>query len=61
MWANCVAWLVYSFLTTDPYVLASNIPGVLIATWMVSKMCRIVSSGPGGGPGPPAADVLTAM
>lgn len=34
MWANCVAWLVYSFLTTDPYVLASNIPGVLIATWL---------------------------
>jgi len=34
MWANCVAWLVYAFLTTDPYVLASNVPGVLIASFM---------------------------
>lgn len=34
MWANCVAWLVYAFLTRDPYVLASNVPGVLIASYM---------------------------
>jgi hypothetical protein len=34
MLANCVAWLVYAFLTGDPYVLASNIPGVLIALWL---------------------------
>jgi hypothetical protein len=34
MWANCVAWLVYAFLITDPYVLASNVPGVLIASYM---------------------------
>lgn len=34
MWANCVAWLVYAFLTHDPYVLASNVPGVLIASYM---------------------------
>jgi hypothetical protein len=53
MWANCVAWLVYAFLTHDPYVLASNVPGVLIASYMtiscygfaddkvgVAKACR---------------------
>lgn len=34
MWANCVAWLVYAFLIRDPYVLASNVPGVLIASYM---------------------------
>lgn len=34
MWANCVAWLVYAFLIADPYVLASNVPGVLIASYM---------------------------
>lgn len=35
MWANCVAWLVYSFLITDPYVLASNEPGLVLSTFMV--------------------------
>ena len=34
MWANCAAWLVYSYLTKDPYVLASNEPGLLLATFM---------------------------
>lgn len=34
MWANCAAWLVYSFLTRDPYVLVSNVPGILLATFM---------------------------
>ncbi|WIA18167.1 hypothetical protein OEZ85_009642 [Tetradesmus obliquus] len=34
MWANCVAWLVYSFLTVDVYVLASNIPGLLLGSFM---------------------------
>jgi hypothetical protein len=34
MWANCVAWLVYSFLTVDIYVLASNIPGLLLGSFM---------------------------
>eukprot|EP00878_Enallax_costatus_P035882 GHUV01040127.1.p1 GENE.GHUV01040127.1~~GHUV01040127.1.p1 ORF type:complete len:217 (+),score=21.48 GHUV01040127.1:162-812(+) len=34
MWANCVAWLVYSFITTDVYVLASNIPGLLLGSFM---------------------------
>ncbi|KAF8061939.1 SWEET6B [Scenedesmus sp. PABB004] len=34
MWANCVAWLVYSFITVDPYVLASNVPGLLLGSFM---------------------------
>jgi hypothetical protein len=34
MLANTVAWLVYAFLTADPYVLASNVPGVLLSTWL---------------------------
>jgi hypothetical protein len=34
MWANCAGWLVYAFLTRDPYVLASNEPGLVLATFM---------------------------
>lgn len=34
MWANCAAWLVYSFLITDVYVLVSNIPGLVLAVVM---------------------------
>lgn len=34
MWANCVGWLVYSFLIKDLYVLASNEPGLVLATFM---------------------------
>lgn len=35
MWANCAAWLGYAFLTRDPYVLASNEPGLLLAAFML--------------------------
>lgn len=34
IWANCTAWLVYAFLTHDPYVLASNVPGLLLGAFM---------------------------
>ncbi|KAI8471974.1 MAG: sugar efflux transporter for intercellular exchange-domain-containing protein [Monoraphidium minutum] len=34
MWANCAAWLVYAFLIVDPYVLASNLPGLILAAFM---------------------------
>ncbi|GBF97258.1 hypothetical protein Rsub_09949 [Raphidocelis subcapitata] len=34
MWANCAGWLVYSYLTRDIYVLASNEPGLILATFM---------------------------
>jgi hypothetical protein len=34
MWANCVGWLVYSFLIRDAYVLASNVPGLVLAVSM---------------------------
>lgn len=34
MWANCAGWLVYAFLIRDVYVLASNEPGLLLATFM---------------------------
>jgi hypothetical protein len=34
MWANCTGWLVYAFLITDPYVLASNVPGLALAIFM---------------------------
>lgn len=34
MWANCVAWLVYAFLTKDPYVLCPNWAGLLLGTFM---------------------------
>eukprot|EP00877_Chromochloris_zofingiensis_P005579 jgi/Chrzof1/15021/Cz09g24080.t1 len=34
MWANCVGWVVYSFINRDYYVLASNVPGLLLGTFM---------------------------
>lgn len=34
MWANCAAWLGYAYLTRDPYVLASNEPGLILAAFM---------------------------
>jgi len=34
MWANCAAWLVYSYLIRDVYVLASNEPGLILAAFM---------------------------
>lgn len=35
MHANCVGWLVYAFLKRDPYILASNFGGALLAQFMV--------------------------
>jgi solute carrier family 50 (sugar transporter) len=35
MSANCSAWLVYSFLKRDPYILASNVLGALVSQYML--------------------------
>jgi hypothetical protein len=49
MWANCVGWLVYSFITRDIYVLASNEPGLLIATFMTISCYAYADERVGGG------------
>ena len=41
MFANCLGWLIYSFLKKDVFIMASNAPGLLLATWYVLTVTRI--------------------
>jgi solute carrier family 50 protein (sugar transporter) len=34
MSGNCFGWLTYSFFARDPFILASNIPGMLVSVWL---------------------------
>lgn len=34
MTGNCLGWLAYAYYSRDPFVLASNIPGILISVWL---------------------------
>lgn len=36
MWANTIAWSAYGYLTKDPYVIAANEPGLLLAIFMTT-------------------------
>ena len=31
---NCFGWLAYAYYTKNPFVLASNIPGLLVSFWL---------------------------
>jgi hypothetical protein len=41
IFANCLGWLIYSFLKKDVFIMASNAPGLLLATWYVLTVTRI--------------------
>jgi solute carrier family 50 (sugar transporter) len=34
MSGNCLGWLIYAHFAKDPFILASNIPGILVSTWL---------------------------
>lgn len=34
MTGNCFGWIAYAYYSSDPFVLASNIPGLLVSFWL---------------------------
>lgn len=34
MTGNCLGWCAYSYYTADPFVLASNLPGLILSLWL---------------------------
>jgi len=34
MTGNCIGWCAYAYYTHDPFVLAANLPGLLISMWL---------------------------
>lgn len=34
MTGNCLGWVAYAYYTRDPFVLAANLPGLLISFWL---------------------------
>mmetsp|Transcript_19466 Transcript_19466/g.48497 ORF Transcript_19466/g.48497 Transcript_19466/m.48497 type:complete len:127 (+) Transcript_19466:71-451(+) len=34
MTGNCFGWLAYAYYSGDPFVLASNIPGIIVSFWL---------------------------
>jgi len=34
MTGNCFGWLAYAYYSNDPFVLVSNIPGLLVSFWL---------------------------
>lgn len=34
MTGNCLGWLAYAYYSGDPFVLASNVPGILVSFWL---------------------------
>lgn len=34
MTGNCLGWVVYAYYSSDPFVLAANVPGLLVSLWL---------------------------
>jgi len=34
MTGNCLGWTAYAWYTRDPFILASNIPGIIVSVWL---------------------------
>jgi len=34
MTGNCLGWLIYGYYTSDPFVIASNLPGFILSFWL---------------------------
>ncbi len=41
MTGNCFGWLAYAYYSGDPFVLASNIPGILVSFWLNSGASKL--------------------
>ncbi len=41
MTGNCLGWCAYSYYTNDPFVLASNLPGLILSLWLNIGACKL--------------------
>ena len=41
MFGNCLGWCAYSYYTSDPFVLASNLPGLILSLWLNIGACKL--------------------
>eukprot|EP00545_Synedropsis_sp_CCMP1620_P005943 CAMPEP_0119017388 /NCGR_PEP_ID=MMETSP1176-20130426/16416_1 /TAXON_ID=265551 /ORGANISM="Synedropsis recta cf, Strain CCMP1620" /LENGTH=241 /DNA_ID=CAMNT_0006971099 /DNA_START=46 /DNA_END=771 /DNA_ORIENTATION=- len=41
MTGNCLGWVAYSYYTKDPFVLASNVPGLILSFWLNSGASKL--------------------
>lgn len=41
MSGNCFGWLTYAYYARDPFILASNIPGILVSVWLNSGASKL--------------------
>ena len=41
MTGNCLGWCAYSYYTNDPFVLASNLPGLVLSLWLNIGACKL--------------------
>jgi len=42
MTGNCLGWVAYSFLRSDPYVLVGNGPGLILSIWLNMNACKLL-------------------
>lgn len=38
---NCLGWVAYGYVTTDPFVLAANVPGLVVSIWLNSGAAKL--------------------
>jgi solute carrier family 50 protein (sugar transporter) len=41
MTGNCLGWVIYAYYTADPFVLAANIPGLILSIWLNSGAAKL--------------------
>ena len=41
MTGNCLGWAAYGYYTKDPFVLASNMPGLVLSFWLNSGAAKL--------------------
>jgi Sugar efflux transporter for intercellular exchange len=41
MTGNCLGWTVYGYYTRDPFVVAANIPGLVLSLWMNTGAAKL--------------------
>jgi hypothetical protein len=41
MTGNCLGWVVYAYYTKDPFVLGSNVPGLILSFWLNSGAAKL--------------------
>jgi hypothetical protein len=41
MSGNCLGWLVYGYYTRDPFVVAANLPGLVLSLWLNTGAAKL--------------------